>query len=84
MTLAGRARIFSRAYNDFRAIEFDRDLRRNRLTLSDYDSVRDCLQTLSNLRDIYTDTSIKSVADWFKRHRFKVREHGINYRISIV
>lgn len=67
----------------FEGIDTEKDLKKNKLSLSDYDLV------FRSLSDLYynksTKTYIKAVADWFKRNgaNVKMDEEGINYIITI-
>lgn len=73
---------FATAYGNFKDILDDNDLKRNSLTLSDYNNVYYILATMSDCKTT-SETCIKSVADWFKRNNFVVTEKGIGWKISL-
>ena len=79
-------KIFTQAYSDYYEIENMSDLKRNQLTLAEYDTVFDGLKILSNLKaDSLFVTFMDGVANWFKRHGFKVSmdKDNVNYIISL-
>ena len=77
--------IFVNAYDKWRVIENDADLRKEKLTLFDYGIVSDCLKRLSTIKGEKYLTICSSVAEWFKRNGFNVSLDGnkINYVISL-
>ena len=76
---------FVKAYDKYRIIENDADLRKEKLTLCDYAIVGECLRTLSEIKGNAYLTICTSVANWFKRNGFSVSLDGnkINYVISL-
>lgn len=85
MKKAEKMHVFVKAYNRYRAIESAADLRKEKLTLSDYAIVGECLRTLSEIKDKTCLTIFTSVAEWFKRNGFNVSldSNKINYVISL-
>lgn len=76
---------FVKAYDKYRIIENDADLRKEKLTLYDYAIVGECLRALSEIKDKTYLTICTSVANWFKRNGFNVSldSNKINYIISL-
>ncbi len=75
--------IFVKAYDKYRIIEDEADLRKNGLSLSDYYIVGDCLKELSDIEDKSFVTFIESVARWFESNGFTVNKQVVNYEISL-
>jgi len=79
MTITEKINIYTKAYDRFRNIEDMKDLKKEKLTLTEYDAVYDVLKTLSRIDDSKTTTFVKAVADWFKRNGFSVIQGtGVN------
>lgn len=76
---------FVKAYDKYRVIENDADLRKEKLTMLDYAIVGECLQSLSEIKGNAYLTICTSVAEWFKRNGFNVSLdcNKINYVISL-
>ena len=85
MTKSQKIKIFVKAYDKYRIIEDDADLRKNKLSLSDYYEVGECLKSLSRIDDKVFHTIMSCVANWFKDNGFNVVHHegGTTYHISI-
>lgn len=85
MTKSQKIKIFVKAYDKYRIIEDDADLRKNKLSLSDYYEVGECLKSLSRIDDKVFHTIMSGVAKWFEGNGFKVvkDENNVNYQISI-
>lgn len=81
MTTAAAARAISKAYTTLRNIESAADLKKERLTLAEYDAARDLFGELSTPRSS-AKTFIKSVADFYSRAGFTVFEFGNHYTIT--
>lgn len=77
-----KAMRFATAYSNYRDIEDMNDLKKNKLTLADYNAVYDILVSMS---DCKTDgeTIMTGVAEWFKRNDFVVTNKGIGWKISL-
>ena len=77
--------IFVNAYEKWRTIENDRDLKKQNLTLFDYGIVSDCLKRLSNINGERYLTICSSVANWFSKNGFNVNmdSNNVNYVISL-
>lgn len=68
-------------FSDYKSIEDENDLKKRKLSLSDY---RACEQVLDEIR--YTgksETFIESISDYFKKFGFEVKPRGVNYVISV-
>ena len=70
-------------YEDYKTIEYDDDLRKRKLTLSDYNAIPTLIKELNEQK--HAKTFISSVADYFKRNGFDVimGSDGINYKIYV-
>ena len=71
----------SKVYAAYQAIESDMDLRKNKLTLSDYNAfpvVFDTLQLESKAKCVS-----ESLARFFEKNGFTVNLIGVNYDISL-
>lgn len=82
---AKKARIFTKAYDNFFSIENDADLKKNNISLSDHAIIFELLKEFSTLPDYNVLTSIKTVALWFRNNGFHVRfpdRENINYSIG--
>lgn len=63
----------------FKSIETEKDMKTNKLTLSDY---HDLSMTLQSIIDCGSGTTmIKNVADWCGKNGLKVQEQSICFRI---
>lgn len=79
-----KADIFATAYKKYKDIEDMNDLRKEKLTLDEYDTVFDLLKQMSDLKSKgYTFKT--GVAEWFKRKKFIVTmdNNNVNYIISL-
>lgn len=85
MKRVDKIHIFIKAYDKYRVIENDADLRKEKLTMLDYAIVGECLQSLSEIKGKTYLTICTSVAEWFKRNNFSVSmdKNKINYVISL-
>ena len=83
MGKAKRIRTFTNAVHRFRKIETEQDLRREKLSLCDYHQVFDILSALSDIDDTASETISQSVADWFIKMGFIVRNKGIGWEVTI-
>jgi hypothetical protein len=69
-----------RIAKEYQDIQTARDLKKNKLSLSDY---RDLGMTLQSIIDVGSGTTLlKNVAEWCKRKGLKVQEESICFRIS--
>ena len=68
------------AYTRLRDIESDKDLKKECLSLADYNAAKDIFSELSTPGNA-AETFIKSIADFYSRAGFIVQPHGINDRI---
>lgn len=78
---AQQNRKFASIFSDYNSIEAANDLKKRKLSLSDY---RACEQILDDIR--YTgksETFNTSVAAYFKKFGFEVKLYGVNYVISV-
>ena len=71
----------SAIYHDYMCIEKDTDLRKRKLSLSDYNAFPDIFKTIQSHGS--TETFISSIADYFKKYGFTVTEKSVNYCISM-
>ena len=76
---------FVKAYDKWRMIEDENDLKKNRLTLTEYHAVADILKALSGIDDSRYETFMAGVANWFEKNGFNVciDSNNCNYVISI-
>jgi hypothetical protein len=68
-----KIRIYASAYKKLMVIEDEGDLRKNKLSLTDYYVLYELMEKLSHFDDckiVYTINS--NVANWFSRMKFKV------------
>lgn len=73
MTKQQKERILSNAFSEFKSIDDERNLKRNKLLLNDYYTVRDILDKISKVDgNTSVHTLSESVAEWFKRNGFIV------------
>lgn len=77
-----KATIFAVAYGNFKDIENMKDLKREKLTLAEYNAVYDILKTTSDCKTSAT-TIMSNVKNWFVRNDFVVTENGIGWIISL-
>ena len=78
---AQQTRKITRIFSDYKSIESESNLKKRKLSLSDY---RACEQVLDDIR--YTgkaETFITSIADYCKKFGFEVKLYGVNYVISV-
>ena len=72
------------AFNALRGIDTAEDLRKNKLTLSDYQTA--CAVMVDYIADGTAKTFNGSVAAWFKAHGFTVNDPAgddVNYTIAL-
>lgn len=74
MTRAGKIKIFTKAYCKYRDLYDIKDLKREKLTLTEYHLVGDILKSLSGINDMETTTFVEAAANWFKRNGFSVEQ----------
>ena len=68
-------------FSDYNAIENKIDLKKRKLTLSEYQT---CKQVLDDIRyNGKSETFIKNISDYFKDFGFEVNLQGVNYVISV-
>lgn len=74
---------FTKACTRYNAIESDRDLRKEKLSLVDYHVIGDGLRTLPITKKYLLISTC--AANWFKRNGFTVSldQHGVNYIVSM-
>lgn len=70
-----------KAYKALRDMASAADLKRNKLTLTEYREACDLIQEYARNDGEGTSTIMQGVADWYKRHGFTVTPEGIGYRI---
>lgn len=70
----------SNIYHDYISIETEKDLRKRKMSLSDYDAFRDCFNEIQ--RNGKTETFISALADYFKKFGFTVTRRTVNYCIT--
>ncbi len=84
MKLTEKTRIFNKAYKTYIEIDCMEDLNKNKLSLSDYDNLRNVLEKLSNITDRAKALTLsKNVANWCKKMNFTVVEKNVNFEISL-
>ena len=74
-------RAITKAFTTINEIESDADLKKQNLTLSDYNAARDLFPSLST-PGTTAHTIIKNVADLYSRAGFTVFESGNHYTIT--
>jgi hypothetical protein len=67
--------------NKFKEITTEKDLRKNKLSLSDYHALTVILQNIVDTGS--SATILENVANWCKQNGLKVQEKSIYYRIFI-
>ena len=78
---AQQNRKIASVFSDYNAIENEIDLKKRKLTLSEYQT---CKQVLDDIRyNGKSETFIKNIADYFKKFGFEVNLQGVNYVISV-
>lgn len=60
----------------------EKELKRAKLTLSDYRNVQVCLEEIEKNGDVGSTTISQSVANWFKKQGFNVQQEDIGWRIK--
>ena len=73
-------RAITTAYTRLQEIDSAADLKKNRLTLTEYDAARETFADLTTPGSA-TDTFLQAVADFFRRAGFIVTETATGYRI---
>ncbi len=71
----------SKVYAAYQAIESDTDLRKNNLTLADYNAFPVVFEKLQ--RESKAKCVSESLARFFEKHGFAVNLNGVNYEISL-
>ena len=71
----------TKAVKVFKNISNEKDLRKNKLTLSEYQDLQITLQSIINEKS--GTTLLKNVADWCKRNNLNVQEQSIYYKITV-
>ena len=79
-----KMKVMTKAYEAWRTIENDVDLRKNKLTLNEYQVLTDVLKKLSTMESDGEYTLLAGVANWCKKHGLFVKPDGINYKIGLV
>lgn len=74
-------RKYDSVFNKFNNIESDKELRRQGLTLSDYDALYEVFRDLHN--DTTAETLSGSVVRWCKKNGLIAVSHGIGWEISL-
>lgn len=74
-------KLMAKAYERLEAIEDERSLKKNRLTLVGYRIVIDMYNEL--VSNGTSETFVKDAADWFERLGFKVTRKSINYKVTL-
>lgn len=69
-----------KAYNAIRSIDNINDLKRNKLTLAEYNDLCSAFNDLVERQE--AETISERVAKWYKKQGFDVTEKGIGYKIS--
>ena len=65
----------AQAFSDYNAIWDDKDLKKEKLTLADYNAIPDVLGKFASVKkDATASTIYGHVAAWMKRHGFTVTE----------
>ena len=78
-----RMNTFTTAYDVLMSIDDDKALRKEKLTLYDYNTVYYIMSKLSGITDKTMETPTESVAAWFTKYGFNVKPKGIGWEISI-
>ena len=74
-------RAITKAYNILRSIDDDKALRKNHLTLTDYQAAKDIFSELST-PGTKAYTFMDNVAKFYKAAGFNVALKGVNYQID--
>lgn len=74
-------KLMAKAYERLEAIEDERSLKKNKLTLAGYGIVIDMYNELVSSGT--NETFVKDAADWFGRLGFKVTRKSINYKVTL-
>ena len=69
------------AYARWSAIDNINDLRKNKLTLAEYNTIWDMFMVLNKNKK--AECIQKACADWFKKMNFEVVEKGIGWEVRI-
>ena len=83
MSKAERIHKFAKAYHVLTHIYDDKDLKKEKLTVTDYHIVSQIMSELSGINDKTSETINKNAADWFIKYGFAVKEKGIGWEVSI-
>ena len=90
-TYINKIKLFTKVYNKFKSIENEKDLKKNKLTLADYDILFDVLQELNKCDSVWCLS--ENLADWCKKQGLFVTPpissaessySCVNYSISII
>lgn len=80
-TFSQKCRTISRAFEKLHYMQDDDELRREGLTLSDYNAALDTFGELTKPGAV-AYTFIAPVAEFFRRCGYEVKPDGVNYKIS--
>lgn len=83
MSVVKAIHTFTRAYEDYRLITDDNDLKENHLTVEEYHMVEVVLKELSAIDGSLIPTMNENVKEWFSRHDFLVSESGSGWLIGL-
>lgn len=91
-TYINEIKLFTKVYNKFKSIENVKDLKKNKLTLTDYDVLFEILKKLSNIKECDGVWCVnENVASWCRKQgMYVIPPEGngwyasINYWISII
>lgn len=72
--------LLNKAVSSYESIATDRDLKRLKLTLADYNAIPDIIARLQVYG--FAETFVYDIAEWFRKLGFKVILGTVNYRIS--
>jgi hypothetical protein len=78
-----RIKLVTTAYTAIQEIETEKDLRKQKLTLTEYHAIAENLRAFGNCKpDDRTETIYKGIAEFFTRYGFTVKQHGIGFQIT--
>lgn len=76
-------KIFKKAYDDMIHLqESERLFKRSGLTTCEYELVYNIMKNVNEGKE-YNPTISEKVANWFSKHKFKVKPEGIGWVISL-
>lgn len=90
--LTKRVKILNKVYTEFQSIENGKDLKKNKLTLADYDVLFEILKKISNFKECSGVWCMQeNVANWCKKQGMYVippkrsgKYDSVNYWINII